>query len=260
MKPLGKIIRWVLVVAACAGTAWAGEPIHETRSARPNGTVEVDLIAGTVQVIGWDRGEVEVTGTLGRGSKALEIEKDGDTIHIEVVLPSGRNNNVEGSDIVIRIPHGSRLEVDTVAAPIDVENLTGRLELATVAGAIRIEGGPTEVDANSVAGKIVLESGANLRHGDFQTVSGKIEVTADFDSRGRFELETVTGSIELYLPRGVDAEIDAATFSGRIRNDLGPAAKREKYGPSEELSFRVGSGGARISLRSFSGSISIRGD
>ena len=34
-------------------------------SAEPDGEVSVELIAGTIRVIGWDRSEVQVTGTVG---------------------------------------------------------------------------------------------------------------------------------------------------------------------------------------------------
>ena len=82
---------------------------------------------------------------------------------------------------------------------------------------------------------------------------------ANFQARGSFDFETVSGTIELRVPAGLAADFDAETFSGKITNELGPAPKRSgQILPSQELSFSTGSGGARISLQSFSGAIRIR--
>jgi hypothetical protein len=61
------------------------------------------------------------------------------------------------------------------------------------------------------------------------------------------------------LPRGIDADFDVSTFSGRIVNALGPEAQRtSEYAPGYELHFSLGSGSADIDISSFSGDITIR--
>lgn len=56
----------------------------------------------------------------------------------------------------------------------------------------------------------------------------------------------------------MNADFQIETFSGSINNDIGPAARRtDKYSPGKELRFTNGSGGARVSIESFSGSVKI---
>ena len=88
--------------------------------------MDIENIAGSIQVTGWDRNEVEITGYLGRGAEEIEIDSDGDSISIEVVLRSGRHVNVEGTDLELRVPHGIELAVcilgvvsHTTCVPLD---------------------------------------------------------------------------------------------------------------------------------------------
>jgi hypothetical protein len=64
----------VLLAALLAVGTRAQEPIDETRQVTPDATVEVENISGSVVVMGWDRNEVKITGTLGRGTERLDIE------------------------------------------------------------------------------------------------------------------------------------------------------------------------------------------
>ena len=66
-----------------------------------------------------------------------------------------------------------------------------------------------------------------LEDGDFETVSGNIEVRASFDSGGDFSFESVSGNISLHIPSGTAADFEVETFSGKIVNDFGAEAKRE---------------------------------
>ena len=52
------------VVAGTAVAAPATRAVNERRPADPRGTVEIVNTAGRVSVAGWERPEVEVTGTL----------------------------------------------------------------------------------------------------------------------------------------------------------------------------------------------------
>ena len=158
----------VLMLLVAGGAAYAQEDIHERVAADPRGHVEISNLAGSVVVTGWNRDEVEVTGTLGRGSERLDVEAEGDRVIIKVVLPKGRNQNIKGSDLEVRIPEGSDLEVSTVSANIDVADVSGSLSLNTVSGNVEVEG-DTE-----------LKGDAGDRATVLTTVKGK-KVAADVD-------------------------------------------------------------------------------
>jgi DUF4097 and DUF4098 domain-containing protein YvlB len=271
-------LRWyVPVLLLAVGTLSAGQDVNRTLSAARDGSIEIENLAGSVRVIGWDKGQIEITGTLGRGTEELEIESERDETRIEVVIPSGTYRDLEGSDLVIRVPRGSEVSVETVSADIEVDGVNGSVDAETVSGNVdvrgapqsvsaesvsgdvTVEGGPKEVELASVSGNIEFEDGGDLEDGEFESVSGNIRARADFGS-GDFEFETVSGTIEVRVPSGVSAEFDVETFSGSIRADFGPRVDSGDYGMGKTLSFSLGSGDASISISSFSGSIRILKD
>jgi hypothetical protein len=246
----------MILTAACP--LWADGEVNERRPLAPDGLVEVEMISGSIRVIGWDKAEVEITGRLKRPHEQLEIDSDEDAVSIEVSPPHGRHHNLDES-LQIRMPRGARLEVETVSAPVDVTDLTGDVVISSISGSIRLQGSLRSVEVETVSGIITLEGGGDLREGTFETVSGLIRARANFQPRGRFEFETVSGSIELTVPPGLAADFEIQTFSGRIDSDLGPDPRRiDPPLPSRELVFSTGSGGARISVQSFSGMVKIR--
>jgi hypothetical protein len=252
----GQLLLLVMLTAACP--LWAAEEVNQRRPLAPDGLVEVEMISGSIRVIGWDRAEVEITGRLKRPHEQLEIDSDDDEVTIEVSPPHGRHHDLDES-LEIRIPRGARLEVETVSAPVDATDLSGDVALSSISGNIRLKGNLRSVEVETVSGMITLEDGGDLQEGDFETVSGVIKARANFQPRGDFDFETVSGTIELTVPPGLAADFEVSTFSGRIDSDLGPDPRRiDPPLPSQELIFSTGSGGARISAQSFSGVVKIR--
>ncbi|HTE39285.1 MAG TPA: hypothetical protein VK629_00560, partial [Steroidobacteraceae bacterium] len=110
------------------------ETVEKRLAADPRGEVEIGNVAGTVHVTGWDRAEVEVKADLGRGAERLEFDRDGDRIRIKVVLPNRGSSG--GSDLTVRVPHDSRVNINTVSADQSVEGVRGALRLQSVSGRI----------------------------------------------------------------------------------------------------------------------------
>jgi DUF4097 and DUF4098 domain-containing protein YvlB len=287
-----KLAVWTVVGLLAAATAWAERTVDESRPLSPTGRVVVSNIEGSVRLIGWTSAEVEITGTLGTDVEELEITGDESVLRIEVKVPN-HEKRLE-TDLVLRVPVGAGIEVETVSATIEVEGLTGSVNLESVSGWVKTAGRPAELsietvsgdltvaesaprtDLASVSGSITVElatgrleaesvSGAirvaegSLENASFETVSGDISYAGDIVGRGSYEIESMSGSVTVLVPPSVSAEFDITTFSGNIDNDIGPKARgTSKYTPEKELSFSTGSGGARVSIESFSGSIKIK--
>jgi DUF4097 and DUF4098 domain-containing protein YvlB len=256
MKKIGIAL---LTIAAAAGIALAQEKVDQRRPASSTAQVSISNIAGSVTVSGWSRDEVQVTGTLGRGTEGLEITGDQDRLKIEVRLPrSNEHGDVEGSDLTVHVPAKGRLSVSTVSATIDLAEFDGDASLQSVSGTVRVKTAPDSLEATNVSGTIEVSADEPLHDGEFKTVSGDIEVSGDLGSTGKFKFNTVSGSIVLRLPKSASADVTASSFSGRIENDFGAEPKRTNpHLPSTELSFTVGGGGARVSLSTLSGRIKI---
>ncbi len=242
---------------ALTGTARAGREIRETRPATPDGTVAIELIAGSLAIEGWTRREVSVEGTLGRGTRGLRFEASDRRVEIRVEI--GDREDVEGSDLIIRIPAGSRLEVQAIGADVEGSGLDGEIRIETVAGDIGLEGGRSKaLSLETISGDITVLTSARLREGRFKSVVGDIEVELDLDRGARLDLEAISGDISLALPGRVSADFEVSTFSGSIASDLGGQVRRRAdHAPGRELRFATGGGDARVRIESLSGDVEI---
>lgn len=285
----------VCVICLASVLAWAEKPIHEISAAAPSGTVEVSNIAGEIVVEGWNRAEVELTGTLADSIERVEFEVVGDRTTIEVKYPENSGRNTGEADLKVMVPVGSTVEVEGISADISVSGVEGDLELESVSGDVKVFGIPAaieaasvsgdvkidlavddvelasvsgdilvrevrgELEAESVSGDIIVESGL-LMGGEFETVSGKITIEAALD-RGDLDIESMSGNLILAVPGSTIADFEVETFSGSIDNRLtgDQSIRTSKHTPGSELEFSTGAGGPRVSIASFSGSVTIGG-
>jgi DUF4097 and DUF4098 domain-containing protein YvlB len=285
----------LILLATGAHAALADRPIDERRAAAPDGMVTIENLGGAVTIEGWDKKEVTITGTLAADAERLDVSGNEDRIAIEVVFPKDmKHRDDTDSDLNVRVPQGSRVRVRMVNGGINTSGVDGTLELETVNGSIVIAGDPKKIEAQTVNGSVRIESSASevkaqSVSGDVElhglrgevsanTVSGDIElignifdevdcstVSGDIHFEGTpsktcsIDIECHSGTITLVLPEDVSAEFEVDTFSGSIVNDFGPEAHRtSKYAPGKELDFSTGSGDARISVSSFSGSVRLK--
>jgi len=266
--------------------------VDERREAAADGVVEIENIAGSVKVMGWNEAAVQVTGTLASGAE-LEFESSGKRTTIEVEV-EGHNPMEAASDLEVRVPAGSRLEIEGVRLDVEVSGVTGSVEVETVEGGITQAGAAKEVSLQSVMGTVdvtgatghiqaetvngtvtIRESSGQLEastvngelvvsDGPFErvaleSVAGEIRFEADLTAQARLDIETVSGSVELFVSPGIKAEFALSSFSGGLENELGiGTVEQESLVPAKELNFSTGAGGARISVETLSGNVHIR--
>ena len=288
---------WVaFALLATGAAALAGTPINERKAADPTGHVEVSNTAGSVEVTGWTRGEIEVTGTLGDGVERLEFVQNGKLTRVKVVMPS-RSSRVEGTDLVVKVPVGSRLFVNTVSADVRSQGVQGSQRLQSVSGDIEtqvaaedvecktvsgdvvvngtgqkglltvttVSGDATvsrvsgEVNGNTVSGNLIVTAGEATRS-RLRSTSGDLGLKGRLDADARIDFESISGDVRLDLLGPVGAEFEVSSFNGEIRNCFGPKPVRtSQYAPGTELRFREGQGTARVRIKTLNGDISICG-
>lgn len=293
MKKLGFSL---LTVILTAGALSAEQQIDETRAADTDARVEVEIVSGSLQVTGWDRPEVQVTGTIGDDVEALEVSGGGESVSIELDVPDGWGRRQRDIDAHLRIsvPVGAQLMVETVSANIDVSQVVGTVELASVSGQIALSGNPSRAELESVSGEIEVDGGqtaisaetvsgdielrgvarsveaasvsgdvnvtaSEVERASFESVSGSVEFAGTLVGSARLDVETHSGNVTLVLPADTSARWEIETFSGNVENDFGPGPQRTSdYGPGKWLQFTSGSGEARINLEAFSGNIRLQ--
>src|ERR1700722_16184941 len=80
----------ILAIAVPCTLVHAGRSIDEHRSAEAQGEVEIVNVSGKVEVDGWDRNEVEVTGSAGDSVERVDVSSTGNRTSIHVVTRSVR--------------------------------------------------------------------------------------------------------------------------------------------------------------------------
>src|SRR5688572_7965147 len=95
------------IFAALPMTVMAGGgSVDRKVSAESNGEVVISNVSGTVDVRGWDRNEVQVTGHLDDDVERLDVESGSGRTVIKVVVPRGGSNDSDAT-LEVHVPRMS---------------------------------------------------------------------------------------------------------------------------------------------------------
>jgi DUF4097 and DUF4098 domain-containing protein YvlB len=243
----------VISVVALAATAFAGydvtEEFDQVFPLDVGGRVSLDNVNGDVTIEVWGRDEVRVQAVKRAGSQEtldkleIEIDASGDRVRIHTEYPkwngswSGKGHRAE-VEYTVTVPQLSRLDA--------VELVNGDLRISGVEGGVSAENVNGVIEAIGVAGEVELS-----------VVNGNVEARfLRLDPRDEIQMESVNGRVELFLPAGAAADVEAKTVNGNISNDFGLEVVKGKY-VGATMRGTIGSGGARINLETVNGKISL---
>jgi hypothetical protein len=274
--------------------AHAATTVDEHRPASPQGIVEINNVAGSVDVQGWDKSEVAVSGTIGKDVERVDVTSEGNHTSVRVILPRGPNWGMrDGSaHLVIHVPTNSSITASLVSSDFKISAVHGALELRSVSGSIDGEGGGdlhansvsgdirlkatsakmievrsvsgdieltsgnVEIEATTVSGSVRLKLGTVSR-ARLKTVSGEVSATLTAAADAQIEGESISGDIKLDFASAPDADYDIRTLSGNIDNCFGPKATEPRHGPGARLMFKTGEGSARVRITTQSGEVRL---
>jgi hypothetical protein len=223
----------------------------------------VDNRNGHIEVLSWDRDEVEIIAykkvraddretaeEMMEGLK-ISIRETRDEIEVITEYPHrrGRNNGgffgwLWGSgnsqysvSYEIHVPKKFDLDLGSTNGRVEIRDCSGRMRLKTTNG---------KIVANDISGSTRCK-----------TTNGSITVSMkEVEENDEMSFTSTNGSIKLFLPENIDAEISARTTNGSINCDL-PIT--EKYSRSKKkLEAVINDGGMMIYLKTTNGSIRIR--
>jgi len=279
------------ILMLVSASAFAGQSVDKTWEIDAKATVSIENIAGIIEIQGWDRNEVRLTGELGDSVDELEVSATSSSLQISVVNRNQRN--VDNTELKLMVPKGASIDASAVSADIDVSGLdnesltansvsgsvdvrasssrvsietisgdlefsgeTGRISAETVSGDMNLSGIAGEIEATTVSGDMELKAGLvdSLK---LETVSGDVTAVAEVSGNGKLSAESMSGDLTIVLPASQNAMFRAQSFSGRISTDFGSVAQA-KHGPGSHLKHLAGNNGAEIRLESFSGNIRLK--
>ena len=279
----------MIATSACA----AADDEERSVDASPDGLVSISNTAGSIDVRGWSRNQVDVRADLGSGVDELVVERDGDKVLVQV--KTRRSMRSSSTDLHVRVPENSSIELSGISAVISVAGVLGAQRLQSISGDIETMAHEADVDIETVSGDVDLEGDRRPIHVTLSTVSGDIDVDNVFGDiksgsvsgdlyivdgefnrvsmnttsgdmvfqatllgDGRFDVETINGDVDIKFAGEISASFDIETFNGEIRNCFGPEPVRtSRYAPGRELSFTEGGGSSRVIIRTLNGDLRL---
>jgi len=255
--------------------------------------VSLDTFDGGIEVRGWDRDEVlveiEKQGASAEDVKQIVVtaRQEGNRIDVEVRGPQTTQLTVgvhisRQARIIASVPKSSQLELRTADGAVSVERLAGRVDVRSGDGSVRayqvdgellVDTSDGSVKLDDVSGRVDVRTGdgsivigGTLQHVLARSGDGSITLKARGGSgvAESWDVSTGDGSISLYLPARIDADLDCETGDGRVRTDEGLGFVAAEGGSTSEdgrvraLRGKLGNGGRLIHVRTNDGSISVR--
>ena len=244
-------------------SAALAEDVDKRLDAASDGVVSISNISGTVEIIGWSRNEVEVTGSLGKDVEELIFKRDGDEIEISV-RPQDQDDDSDdrhhwhgqsiSSDLVINVPENSSVEVVGVSVDIDVQNVLGEQRLQAVSGDIYCEVHAADVEIETVSGDVEVHGDDAPGHAQLSSVSGDIEAE---NLAGEISATSVSGDVT--LANGSFDRVKMKTVNGDIifesRLSDGGSFSLKAHNGDADINFDGGIS-ARFDIETFNGDIS----
>jgi hypothetical protein len=286
-----RVLLFLLAAIVVATPVSAQKKVERRLALGMEGALRVHNMVGSVIVHGWNKDTVLVRATLAADD---ELHMGGSYTGAKMFVESINDRNPKPTRLEIWVPARVRLWVKTATANIDVTGVSGGLDLYVVSGTIDVTGNPRELNAeaidgdihvsgsspwirvksatgaitlrgasadaalSTVSGAIKIEGGL-FERARIQTVTGNISFAGQLDRSGSFDFDTHAGTIDIAVPDKTNASFSVVTIAGRIENRVSRTrAFAGRFGRGEELTTETGEGGAKVSVRTFKGPVTIR--
>jgi len=227
--------------------------------------LSINMVSGNITVGGYDGNQVVVdfgrpVGSRNRpvpesaaglrridigGRSDLRIDEQDNEVKITV------SPTVE-SDITVRVPRATSVNLKMVNGGITIENLEGEIDATTTNGRLTFENVSGSVIGHSLNGKIIatFERVSAGRPMSFTSLNGDIDVTLPADVRARFKMKS--DNADVYTD--FDMELEDAPAEQPTRSEDG----RYRIRMDRTVYGTVNGGGPDYQFTSMNGAILIR--
>jgi DUF4097 and DUF4098 domain-containing protein YvlB len=299
-RRVGGFAVWAAILGAALSTACTvnvnteGATASETHTFEVSGTPDVTLetFDGGIEVHTWDRPTIEVIVEKQAPDENLlqqikvEPTQDGNKVAVRVRGPEHSHDGGIHIGVVfspsaklrVALPRTSTLDVRSSDGNLNVEDVSGTMSLRTSDGAIiglrltgdirartddgsvRLREATGKVDVETLDGSVVVNG--TLTHLRAKSGDGSVRVAAESGSvlTEDWLIETGDGSVDVRLPEGLDAEVDASTQDGTIRStyrglDVPRREATDRRKDGRQLRVTLGGGGKTLRVRTGDGTI-----
>lgn len=249
--PVNRLTRGALTFGKAANLGT--EAASQSFDASQVHSLEIDWVDGAV-AIRQDTGDtLRYTVSGGDADRTAYSLKNG-KLTISATESSVLNfGSHRGADLTVLVPKGwtpKELSVESISAPIQIENLKGtELDVDTVSGVMELKDiQADELSLSTISAKITCTGAA--REISLETTSGNcaLELT---ECPKKIDLDSVSGDLELFLPKVAGFTLRLDTVSGKFRSDF-------DYSIPKDDTYVSGDGSCTVSADTVSGNVNIR--
>jgi hypothetical protein len=231
-------------VAAAADTDT--ERINRTATLAPSGTLRLKNFSGRVTITGSDRTDAAIDAVR-RGDRdrldriKLDIHAEGSTLVVNANQEGygwwARRNRVVDTDLDIKVPRSTNLDIDVFSAPVTIDGVEGTHRVHGFSSRLRLEG---------VSGTLRVH-----------TFSGSVDIgQKTWQPEQIIDVDTFSGNVALHLPETARGTVTFNSFSGHFNSDI-PLTLLSSSRRSVKAELGGAAAGGTLHVKTFSGSVKI---
>ncbi len=216
------VIAAAVVLAGCDdfnGFDRAKEEFHYSYALQPGGRLDVDNTNGSIDIAGWDRNTIEISGTKYAPSDdrlrevQIKVDVSGNTALIHTEAPKDFFHGGFGARYSIRVPREITLSrAQTTNGSLSVEDLEGGGRVTTTNGRISMARDSGDYEVHTTNGTIDMEECSGVERAE--TTNGGVRGRL---KQGAIEAESTNGGIDLTILKPQDGKrIRVTTTNGSI--------------------------------------------
>jgi DUF4097 and DUF4098 domain-containing protein YvlB len=276
---------WKSAALLVSGLLLFGVPSASAHRLEKHFVVEVHPVVtihnpnGMITVKAWTKREVMVVANHGSRDVEVDAEQMGNRVDVithqlaesvgpedlradyEITVPEDAELQIHNDSGAVTVTNVlGDMNVETVAAGVDLEDAAGYLTVKTIGGSFQCLRCAGRIEATSISGSFRL---VDLRsyHVRAQTSSGNILFNGDFLPNGTYRLKNYSGVIEVRFAPRDSFDLSATSLKGKVNNEatLTPPSHPSRFVPKfgKSLFGSFNSGRAKVELTSFDGTINI---
>ncbi len=225
------------------------DTIEKSFDVNANSKFSLENINGKVEITSWSEQVIKIEAEIRADSQRefdrveVKIQQRGEKVSVETDYEEssswGRNHQSAQVTYKVWLPSDTNLsEIELVNGSLTIENVSGEVNAQVVNGSIKATGLTSNSEIGSVNGSIKVY---------YQSIGADLK---------DINIETVNGSIKLYLPDDINANLDLETMHGSIKTEFGISAQEGTF-MGNSLRGDIGSGDIDINMESVNGSIKV---
>lgn len=196
------------------------EDFHMTYKLQPGQRVSVENSNGSVEVAGWDKDEVDISGERFAPTEdylrqlKVDVQASDVAVRIRTVKPKGMGwrGPFGGVKYLIRVPRRTILDrIESTNGSLRVEDVQGNALLRSTNGSIKLYHSQGVHDIQTTNGGIELST----HNGDVKARTTNGTIRAE-DLAGNLIAETTNGSVNARLTGPLTSPVRAETTNGSI--------------------------------------------